>query len=432
MKVLFLSQIVPYPPHGGVLQRGYHLIRELGRHASVHLLAFVHPDVLGTTALLEESRHAMLECCERVEYFPLWVKQSKLHLAAGLGMSLPSSKPFSMLAHRSPNFGRRTDATLSSWRPDILHADTLALDQFVPRDTATATVLTHHNIESMLMRRRAQVETRWAARTFLERETVKLEHWEQLASPRYDMNVTMSVNDARELERLAPASRIAVVPNGVNTDYFTTAFGEETPALIYTGGMNMFANRDAVLHFLSDMWPLVTAAVPDVRFYAVGQDPPAELREFAAKDPRVVVTGFVDDIRPYVRKAAVYVVPLRVGGGTRLKVLDAMASGKALVSTSVGCEGIGVTPGEHLLIGDTPGQFADATIALLRDQARRTALGTAARELVESTYAWPIVGRQLLDAYDGALRHRAASRAAGMAAGVPGGGAGSVRQGARP
>jgi glycosyltransferase involved in cell wall biosynthesis len=120
-----------------------------------------------------------------------------------------------------------------------------------------------------------------------------------------------------------------------------------------------------------------------------------------------VVTGFVDDIRPFVREAAVYVVPLRVGGGTRLKVLDAMAMGKAMVSTATGCEGIKVTPGEHLLIADTPQTFADATLALLSDPARRQSLGLAARALVEREYAWPVVGRQLVDGYHEAIRVRA-------------------------
>jgi glycosyltransferase involved in cell wall biosynthesis len=150
--------------------------------------------------------------------------------------------------------------------------------------------------------------------------------------------------------------------------------------------------------------------VPDVRFFAVGQDPPPELRDLSAKDPRITVTGFVDDIRPYVSKAAVYVVPLRVGGGTRLKVLDAMASGKALVSTAIGCEGIAVRPGEHLVVADTPEAMAASTIALLNDPARRQALGAAARRLVEQRYAWRVVGGQLLDAYrDAAARQRRAS-----------------------
>ena len=169
----------------------------------------------------------------------------------------------------------------------------------------------------------------------------------------------------------------------------------------------MFANRDAVMHFLAEVWPAIRAARPDVRFFAVGQDPPRELVELAERDTQIVVTGYVTDIRDFIARAAVYVVPLRVGGGTRLKVLDAMAMGKAMVSTSLGCEGIGVTPGEHLLVADTPQAFADATLTLLADPQRRMALGRAARALVEREYSWPVVGRRLVDSYHEAIRIRA-------------------------
>jgi glycosyltransferase involved in cell wall biosynthesis len=165
----------------------------------------------------------------------------------------------------------------------------------------------------------------------------------------------------------------------------------------------MFANRDAVMYFLDEIWPLIVARVPDVRVFVVGRAPTPDLMAFAARDARVVATGYVEDIRPIVRQSAVYIVPLRVGGGTRLKVLDAMAMGKALVSTSIGCEGIDVRAGEHLVVADTPEAFAESTVALLGDQARRLQLGRAARELVERCYSWPVVGRTLLDAYGEAI-----------------------------
>jgi glycosyltransferase involved in cell wall biosynthesis len=157
------------------------------------------------------------------------------------------------------------------------------------------------------------------------------------------------------------------------------------------------------MYFLNEIWPRIVQNTPDVRFFAVGQDPPKELVALAAKDPRVIVTGYVNDIRPFVRQAAVYVVPLRVGGGTRLKVLDAMAMGKALVSTSIGCEGIDVRHGEHLIVADTPETFAQSVSTLLDDRTKRRTLGGAARTLVEQRYAWRVVGCQLLDAYRKAM-----------------------------
>jgi glycosyltransferase involved in cell wall biosynthesis len=295
----------------------------------------------------------------------------------------------------------------SATRFDVIHVDTIGLASFVDLDRSpAATVLTHHNIESMLMARRSQVESGRAARAFLAREAVKLAAAERRIPPRFDLNIVMSENDRSALAAAAPDARSTVVPNGVDTDYFTPAPDRETPALIYGGGMNMFANRDAVMHFLAEVWPTITAARPDVRFFAVGQDPPRELVAMAERDPRIVVTGYVPDIREFIAQAAVYVVPLRVGGGTRLKVLDAMAMGKAMVSTSLGCEGIGVTSGDHLLVADSPQAFADATLALLADPQRRMTLGRAARALVEREYSWPVVGRQLLNGYQEAIRVR--------------------------
>lgn len=407
MKVLFLSQIVPYPPHGGVLQRGYNLVRELGAHAEVHLLAFVHPDTLPTPSTLEESRQELGRYCASIEYFPLWAKKSSVHKAAALAMGMVSSSPFGMIAHRSRAYQQSIAAIRRRVPFDILHVDTIGLANFVDRrGPGAATVLTHHNIESMLMARRSQVESRGWARTVLAREAAKLEAAERRISPEFDVNIVMSTNDRDELQRLAPTAVTAVVPNGVDTGYFTPRREDAPPALIYGGGMNMFANKDAVMHFITDVWPIIRASRPDVEFLAVGQDPPPELLAAAARDPKIVVTGYVKDIREYIGRAAVYVVPLRVGGGTRLKVLDAMAMGKAMVSTTVGCEGIAVRPGDHLVVADAPPAFAEQTLALLADAPRRAALGAAARAFVEREYSWPVVGQHLLAAYRQAIEIR--------------------------
>jgi sugar transferase (PEP-CTERM/EpsH1 system associated) len=410
LKVLFLSQIVPYPPHGGVLQRGYNLLRELGRNARVHLLAFVHPDVLPTEAALQESRAALEKFCEAVEYFPLWPKASPIHRVAGLAASALSSSPFSTLAHRSAAFQRRVSELAGTRSFDLIHVDTIALTQFLDGKSRIPTVLTHHNIESQLMERRAGAEKGLLARQFLRRETKKLWSYEVENVGSFDVNVFVSKADEQTMLERVPGLRTAIVPNGVDIEYFMPNQGLDAPALIYTGGMNMFANRDAVMFFLSEIWPLIRTRVPGVRFYAVGQDPPKELSALAARDPQIVVTGYVTDVRPLVRDASVYVVPLRVGGGTRLKVLDAMAMGKAMVSTSIGCEGLDVRPDEHLLVADSPEQFADRTVMLLEDRNRRLDLGRAARELVEHRYSWRTIGGQLLDAYRTAIEQRGRRR----------------------
>lgn len=405
-QVLFLSQIVPYPPHGGVLQRGYNLIRELGREVSIHLLAFVHPDVLPNDATVEDSRVELQKHCAAVEYFPLWPKTSPAHRMVGLAAAAFSSMPFSVLAHRSLAFRRRVSELIATNDFDVIHVDTIALAQFLDRQWQIPTVLTHHNIESQLMERRAGAESGLLARLYLRREARKLLAFEAEMSRTFDVNVFVSKIDEQTLTRKIPGLQTAIVPNGVDVEYFTPSQGKDLPALIYTGGMNMFANRDAVMFFLSEIWPLIRKQVPEVRFFAVGQDPPKELLDLASRDSHVVVTGYVNDVRPLVRDASVYVVPLRVGGGTRLKVLDAMAMGKAMVSTSIGCEGLDVRSDQHLLVADSPDLFAEKTVRLLQDPSRRETLGRAARELVERRYSWRTIGEQLLDAYRIAIEKR--------------------------
>lgn len=398
MKVLFLSQIVPYPPRGGVLQRGYNILREVAAHVDVHLLAFVHQDELPTPEAVAESHAALSVFCRRVEFFPLWAKRSPLHKGLALAWATASGQPFSTVAQASAGFRHRVETLLRDG-VDLLHVDTVGLHPFTSVNRRVPQVLTHHNIESQLMARRAGFETSGPVRWLLAHESRKLARYEAAAVRRYRVNLMMSRDDETTLKKMVPGVRTALVPNGVDTQYFRPAPDTGRPTMIYAGGMNMFANRDAVLHFVRDIWPSVIASVPEARFVSVGQDPPAELLQAAARDPRIVVTGKVPDVRSYVNDASVYVVPLRVGGGTRLKVLDAMASGKALVSTTIGAEGLELVPDEHLVIADDPGGFAEQTIALLRDGERRVALGLRARALVESRYAWPIIGRRLADVY---------------------------------
>jgi len=404
MKILFLSQIVPYPPHGGVLQRGYNLIREISKYNNIYLLAFVHPDIISTERMITESLQELCKFCEKVEYFPLWPKKSISHHYFGLLLGLFSHLPFSVLAHKSQSFNRRVRELLRTEEINLVHYDTIALTQFDSQEIVVSKVLTHHNIESQLMERRAKVEKNLLAKFYLLLQARRLRYYEKVKGPKYDLNIMMSDVDSNKLRQLAPAVLTSIVPNGVDTQYFCPRNDRETPAVVYTGGMNMFANKDAVLFFLHEIWPIIKAEVPSVIFYAIGRDPPAELKQIGSNDPQVVITGYVNDIRPYVAKSSVYVVPLRVGGGTRLKVLDAMAMGKAIVSTSIGCEGLEIKPDENILIADDPIAFAKKTVCLLQNPEKRADLGKVARNLVESRYSWEIMGKKLQQTYEYALR----------------------------
>jgi glycosyltransferase involved in cell wall biosynthesis len=221
-----------------------------------------------------------------------------------------------------------------------------------------------------------------------------MRRYEARACARAALTLAVSEVDRALLAALAPSARIAAIPTGVDTSYFRPEGWAESPAdLVFTGSMDWYPNEDGILHFAKAILPAVLREVPEASLTVVGRKPSARLRAGLAGLP-VHVTGRVEDVRPYVSKASVYVVPLRAGGGTRLKIFEALAMGKAVVSTTVGAEGLPLVPGEHFLGADDPDLFARAVVSLVRDPARRRALGAAGRRLVEQRYSWPQVARE--------------------------------------
>jgi len=400
MRILYVTQIVPYPPHGGVLQRGYNLLRELSRAHEIQLLAFHHPDELPPGPPAEDARTQLSQFCARVDFVPLWPKTSRMHKALAIALAAPYPRPFSVLAHRSRQAAAIIRSAIAlAEPPDIVHLDTMALAPYRRFCGSVPTVLTHHNVESQLMERRAEIESSTPARIYAALQAKRLRDYETTVCRRFPLNIVVSDADAEILSGISPGIRTVVIPNGVDVDYFRPRVDEETEAVIHAGGMQMFANRDAVDWFLDQMWPRIKAAVPGVRFIGVGSRPSARLLDAATTDPQVEAPGFVPDVRPWVAQSSVFIVPLRVGGGTRLKMVDAMAQGKAIVATRIGAEGIRGEDGRHFVLADEPESFADEVIRLLKDKEARQELGEAARARVEAEYGWPLLASRLAESY---------------------------------
>lgn len=398
MKVLFISQIVPYPPHGGVLQRGFNLIRELGSRVDLHLVAFNHPDILCSEAQIAESKRVLSPYCRSITYFELRTKRSSLYKWAAVIAGVVDRRPFSAIAHESVDLEDYIRELLEKEDIDVIHYDTIGLAHYRKLAPEIPSVLTHHNIESQLMARRSRNE-RWPRNFYASLQAKKLLRYESDQCVKFDANVVVSAIDERVLKENVPGLHTVVVPNGVDVDYFRPGTETAGHSVVWAGGMNMFANSDAVMHFTRSIWPIIVDAQPDAVFHIVGQDPPAELVEMAKHDTSLKIHGFVDDVRPIIQQASVYVVPIRVGGGTRLKVLDALASGKAIVSTSVGCEGIDVVDGLNIRIADDTRSFASTVLELFSSGTDRQQLGRQARHLAEASYSWRPIAARLVDAY---------------------------------
>jgi glycosyltransferase involved in cell wall biosynthesis len=281
----------------------------------------------------------------------------------------------------------RDRARLLAEDTDVCVADFLVSFPNAPKTTAPL-ILFEHNVEYMIWRRLAALERRPWRRALLELEWRKMRRAERASCTAADLTVAVSEDDRERLEKLAPAAHCTAIRTGVDTAYFSPGDAIETPHhLVFTGSMDWFPNEDAILYFADSILPRIRSQLPEVTLAVVGRNPSARLLA-AARRAGIVVTGTVDDVRPFVGEAAVYVVPLRAGGGTRLKIFEALAMGKAVVSTTVGAEGLAVTNGHDIAIADDPDAFATSVAELLRDPARRRTLGRAGRELVESRYSW--------------------------------------------
>jgi sugar transferase (PEP-CTERM/EpsH1 system associated) len=254
-----------------------------------------------------------------------------------------------------------------------------------------------HNAEWVLQRRALHADAakrrRWPAAAYSLIQTVKLRRYEARVLNAASATVAVSEADAEALRQLAPHARILVAPNGVDTNYFGPDDSADVDAdlCVFTGKMDFRPNVDAVQWFCDNVWPRVRRERPTARFAIVGRDPSPAVRALTAL-PGVVVTGGVPDVRPWVNRAGVVVAPLRVGGGTRLKVLEAMAMAKPVVATSMAVEGLNVTPGAEVVIADSPADMASNIVALATDPARRAALGKAARQRTEFEYRWETTG----------------------------------------
>jgi glycosyltransferase involved in cell wall biosynthesis len=250
------------------------------------------------------------------------------------------------------------------------------------------------------MRRRANAEQSHIRSAYLAHQADLLERIERRWSGGMAMNIAVSPNDRSELERLAPGASVVQVSNGVDVDAFqprrNPIYGEQ--AVVSVGGINWLPNRDALAYFSEDIFPRLREMVPGATMTWVGRASGEERADYATRYG-VELTGYVPDIRPMVQDAACFVVPLRIGGGTRLKILDAWAMGKAIVSTSIGCEGLEAVDGENILIRDTPDGFAAAVADVLRDASLRDRIGCAGRATVERRYSWEVIGSGMLAEY---------------------------------
>lgn len=393
-RLLFLSQTLPIP-EGGAGIRSYNLLRVLARTYEITVLAFyrreTHPAASGVARGLEQVRRmAGVDVFAVPQAFSWW------RFVGDHWRSFVRKRAYTNFVYESREFESRLRAHVESGQYALVHLDSLDLARYLPMLAGLPVACTHQNIESQLMRSRAARERSWIKRRYMAYQARLLEAEERRCGG-LRMNLVVSSEDAALLRSIAPGARVVVAPNGVDTDFFQPGSLEED-GVVFVGPASWPLNEDAMRFLGQDILPRLRRRGVDVKATWVGRAPAALQREFA-RDFGINQTGYVEDVRPYVWSAACYVVPLRGGGGTRLKILEAWALGKAVVSTSIGCAGLAAVDGENILIRDTAEDFAQAVMEVLSDAALRVQLGRAGRDTVLRWYDWETIGSGVAEEY---------------------------------
>jgi glycosyltransferase involved in cell wall biosynthesis len=413
LQLLWVSHLVPYPPKSGVHLRAYHLLRAVAGAHDVDLVAFVQEPWLLTffgdvAAGLAECRRALEGSCRSVTFLPIEkLRRPGGKLRAALEGLLPGHA-YSLDWLWSPAAAATVAALGARHDYDLAHFDTLGVARYRARVPAVPATLGHHNVESHMMLRRADNEPSAPRRAYFREEGRRLLAYERRECAGYASNILCSELDAERLREVAPGCRTAVIPNGVDVDYFRPAPGRtERRSVIFVGSLNWYPNVDAVRFLLREVWPLVAAREPTLALDIVGPAPSDEIRALAAAFPNARVHGFVDDVRPLMDAAALYVCPIRDGGGTKLKILDAFAMQKCVLAHPIACEGIDAEPGTHVLLATTPAEFCDRILAALDGAPLRERIAAAARRLVVERYSFAGIGERLNEEFVAVARRRA-------------------------
>jgi len=385
MRILFLTQICPYPPTNGGAIKTYNILKHLGTCHEVSLLMFIRREA-ELSALVHLSHF-----CREIDHCTIGRSPAKnLRDAAAC---LTSHKSFIISRDRRPEMQAKVLSHLGK-HPDLVYVDHLQMSQFIPDPAPCPILLDEHNVEWRIIQRFAQSGAPLYQRLFGSLEWRKLREYELSACNKAALVLTVTPNDREVLvDNGISAGKVDFLPIGIDIDRLPVNLRPESKTILSIGTMSWPPNIDAIGHFAREVYPLIKREVPEAQLTIVGSSPPPQIRALE-KDPSIKVTGFVDDVRPYAEAAAVFVVPLRIGSGMRVKILEAMALGLPIVSTSVGCEGICLRPGKHALVSDPPPKLANSVIQLLRNPHMREKIGSAGRSFVESHYAWkPILDR---------------------------------------
>ena len=393
MHILWLKTELLHPVDKGGKIRTYNMLKELKREHHVTYLT------LDDGSASADDRAKATEYCHELICVP---HERREKFTPGfyfeLLFNLVSSQPYAIKKYTTTAMLRAIAELERKQAFDLLVCDFLAPAANVPRSLTTPTVLFQHNVEAMIWKRHYEVQTNPVKKAYLYGQWRKMWKFEQEMCRRFDSVIAVSAEDREQMKSEYGAEAVFDVPTGVDTEFFRPSGSIETSPhnIVFTGSMDWLPNEDGIRYFMREIMPLIKSKVADATLTVVGRNPPPALVEMSKDDASLIITGRVDDVRPYIEKAAAYVVPLRIGGGTRLKIFEAMAMEKAVVSTTIGAEGLPLTNGAELLLADEPQAFADAVVKVLTDASYATELAQRAAANVRQHHGWQQVTEQFI------------------------------------
>ena len=410
MKILWLNAGLLLPLDKGGRLRTWHLMRHLAKRHDITYVSFSEPGELA------EYREGMRQVASRLVTVPRTDPAKgtpAFYIDAGRHVVDPV--PYAVAKYRSAEYRGMVSMLLDQSAFDAIVCDFLPPIVNLPERLPCPAILFTHNVEAEIWRRHAETAVNPVSRFLLGRQWRRMLRFERDALARFDLVLAVSDADRDTFMRLYPGAlqRPAhVVQTGVDTAFFAPVPSSTTRRahLVFTGSMDWLPNEDGMVHFVHDILPRIREAEPEATLSIVGRAPTPTVKRLA-DEPGVDVTGRVEDVRPHIAAGSVYVVPLRIGGGTRLKIFEAMAMSKAVVSTSVGAEGLPVSHGRDVVIADGPGPFAESVVRMIRDVDARRRIERAARRLVVEKYDWSAAAADFENALD-KLRDRRQPRTA--------------------
>lgn len=399
MNILVVTERIPYPVYFGSVTRTYPQFRILGKRHKVVLFCFIgseeHQKYLPQ---VQEIFHSVRHMNDR--------KKGKRELKGRL-LNILSLKPEPIIERQYPDFFKAVSNTIreiiSEEKIDIVYTHHLNMAQYTNGIRNVSKVLDLVDSETLfswreLYNKRISFSLPYLRELF---DLIRTRKWEKMIPRFHDVTVLISPKDAEVIHSLSPKARVQVIPNGVDVDYYfpsTINAKDRSNTLTFHGHMSYPPNVDAMLFFCKHILPIVVKQVPGLRLFIVGRNPSREIKNLQDND-HVQVTGFVDDIRPFLSQASICIFPLRKGGGFRNKIAEAMAMGKPVITTTMGAEGLEAVPGKHFMIADRPREFAGSIMKLLKDQQLMDNLGDSARKFVVERYSWENVAAQFESLY---------------------------------